>query len=344
VTWVSLLLADPSPCLRYMVLRELFLKPKDDPEVEELDKLRSEDPLLKELVNSQQDDGSWIDRGSIQQEQGRRIKSTAQALMRLGYLGYGPEFPSIKKGAEFLFYQQLDDGSWPLQGYAQETEMSEGYSMMPLQTALPLLGLAWSGYSTTSRAERAYDWLLEKSLPDGAWPTGIASGNYGRVAGYRKLAHSRWGCRSNTTGVVSCLSLHPERKRSQEAQRALDLLLGRETKERQSLGFEIVRKMGIEPSRGFLTYYARFDISQILDICWRVGATTTDDRVRDLVEFVQQAQGEYGLWNYPSKPQATRWVTFDLLRSLEKIDEEGDWISLEPRTPFRAYKKREKRF
>ena len=37
--------------------------------------------------------------------------------------------------------------------------------------------------------------LLERRLDDGAWPTGLASGVFGRVAGYRRIAHSRWGCR-----------------------------------------------------------------------------------------------------------------------------------------------------
>jgi hypothetical protein len=36
-------------------------------------------------------------------------------------------------------------------------------------------------------------------------------------------------------------------------------------------------------------------------------------------------------------------VTFDLLRSLSRLCEAGDWLSLEPRTPFRAYARREKR-
>ena len=31
MTWIPLLLADPSPCLRWLVLRELLGKPDDDP-------------------------------------------------------------------------------------------------------------------------------------------------------------------------------------------------------------------------------------------------------------------------------------------------------------------------
>jgi hypothetical protein len=122
------------------------------------------------------------------------------------------------------------------------------------------------------------------------------------------------------------------------------MLLGRETREKHTLGFEVARTIGVEPARGFLTYYAKFDAAQILDLCWRVGATLDDDRIAELVKFVKRQQGPYGLWEYVPHPQASRWVTFDLLRSLSKIDESLDWLSLEPRTPFRPYPKRERRF
>ena len=114
-----------------------------------------------------------------------------------------------------------------------------GYTMVPLQTALPLRALAACGYAADPRAERAYEWLLAQRLPDGAWPTGIAAGNYGRVAGYRRLPHSAWGCRSDTTGALICLALHPQRRRDEPARRGLDLLLGCEMREQHTLGFEV---------------------------------------------------------------------------------------------------------
>ncbi len=59
MTWAPLLLADPSPNLRWLVLRELLGKPAGDTEVAELALLREEDPLLAELIAAQNDDGSW---------------------------------------------------------------------------------------------------------------------------------------------------------------------------------------------------------------------------------------------------------------------------------------------
>lgn len=347
-TWVTLLLADPSPCLRLLVLRELLNRSEDDPEVRELAGLRDTDPLVADLLALQEADGSWktVDLSSRR----GRLRGTSLALMRLGYLGFGPDHPAVRRGVEHLFSLQREDGAWPLFDAWDEidgehpSEGREGYSMIPLQTAMPLRGLAACGYATDPRAERAFDWLLAQRLPDGAWPTGVASGTYGRVAGYRRLAHSRWGCRSNTTGALTCLAFHPQRKSAPEARRALDLLLGRETRERHTLGFEVARLIGVEPARGFLTYYARFDLAFILDLCWRVGASRDDVRIAELVAFVLELQGPYGLWEYTPRPQASRWVTFDLLRSLSRLDGATDWLSLEPRTPFQAYARRVKRY
>ncbi|MGC9348712.1 MAG: hypothetical protein ACP5JG_11280 [Anaerolineae bacterium] len=342
MTWIPLLLADPSPCLRSLVLRHLMGKSEDDPEVRELAVEQESDPLVAPLLEAQEVDGAWR-RGDLAWQGGAQ-RITMLALMRLGYLGFGPDHPAVARGAAFLFSCQRDDGAWERSRAYHGPEDGEGYSMVPLQTALPLRALAMCGYATDPRAERAYGWLIEQRLEDGAWPTGIAGGGtYGYVAGYRKMPHSRWGCRSNTTGALLCLAHHPERRSGPEARRALDLLLGRETRETHTLGFEVARLIGAEPTRGFMTFYARFDLAQILDLCWRVGASLDDPRVAELVTFVEDLQSDYGLWDV-EPPQASRWVTFDLLRSLSRLDASGDWASQEPRTPFQTYPKQPRRY
>jgi len=340
MTQVALLLADRSACLRLAVLRDLLQRDNDDPEVRELLALRDRDPLVRELLALQQADGSW----SMSAETGRgdARASTAVALTRLGYWGLDREYAAVRRGAEWLYSQQQADGSWPLGRVNDTVDRNERYVMVPLQTALPLRGLAMCGYAQDPRSERAYDWLLAQRLEDGAWPTGLAGKGdvYGYVAGYRRLPHSRWGCRSNTTGALLALAHHPTRRRGEEAARAMDLLLGRETREREAMGFEVARMIGLEPVRGFFTRYARFDLAMVLDLCWRLGVSANDARVADLVAFVQDAQGSQGLWRNPVYPQASRWITLDLLRSLSRLQPEEAWLSTEPRTPFRAYGKR----
>jgi len=342
-TWIPLLLADPSPILRRRVLRELLGRSEDDPEVHELLALQETEPLAAPVLAAQEPDGAWA-RGDLAWA-GDRQRMTLLALLRLGFLGFGAEHPAVQRGAEYLFSLQRADGAWPLPSTVDGVSgEEEGYTMVPLQTALPLRALASCGYATDPRAEHAYEWLLAQRLDDGGWPTGIAGGGvYGRGAGYRKLPHSRWGCRSNTTGALLCLAYHPERRHSEAARRALDLLLGRETKEAHTLGYEVTRLIGAEPTRGLMTFYARHDLALVMDLCARIGASADDARVGEMVAFVGGQRGTYGLWEAP-QPQASRWLTLELLRSLARLDQTGEWLSAEPRTPFQTYPKQPRRY
>jgi len=74
-----------------------------------------------------------------------------------------------------------------------------------------------------------------------------------------------------------------------------------------------------------------------------LNASIEDGRVKDLIDFIQHLQGENGLWECKLHPQANRWLTYDLLSSLKKIDNNTDWISHEPSTPFQEYSKKLKR-
>jgi hypothetical protein len=347
---IALLLADPSPRLRLLVLEALMGRPSSDPEVRELENLTAEDPIAAGILSLQQPDGSWSSLGGP--FHGGKILATSLALSRLGYIGCDSSHPAVTQGAEFLFSRQRRDGSWPL----SESYDEEGarYSMIPLQTAFPLSGLARCGFARDARSERAFDWLLSKRLPDGAWPTGIASGVLRYVGGYRRLPHSRWGCRSNTTACLICFARHPERRNSPETRRALDHLLARETRDAVTLGFETARLLGFSEVHGYLTFHAAFDAALMLDLCARMGLRMGDDeRVDNLVEFIQGLAGPEGLWEYAPNPRACRWISFDIMRSLMAIHAEhrfgalsGDrgWESLEPRTPFRAYPRPEKRY
>ncbi len=346
MTWVPLLLTDPSVNLRLLVLRELLKRSEDDEEVQELLTIREKDPIVESLFKTQLSDGAWnsVDlTGNISNT--GNLQATSQALVRLGYLGFDKDHKVIKKAAEYIFSKQKDDDSWPIpRNKPGPFEEIRGYDMVPLQVATPLEGLAAVGYSTDKRVEKSYDWLMEQRLDDGAWPTGTSSGVYGGVAGYRNIPHSRWGCRSSTIAVLNSLSYHPKRRQSSEAKRGLDLILGCETKQKNLLGFVISRLVGLEESRGWRTYYPKMDTAHILSLCWKIGASLDDERVAELVDFVKEQRGEYGLWECTLHPQASRWLTFDLLRTLSHLETNTDWISLEPRTPFQEYSKKLKRF
>ncbi|MFX1318210.1 MAG: prenyltransferase/squalene oxidase repeat-containing protein [Promethearchaeota archaeon] len=347
MTWTPLLLADPSPSLRLLVLRDLLNQPESDTEVQELQELQKSDPMVEKFLALQEPDGAFRSGEGGGTVLGR-IRMTSQALMGLGYFGLGPKHPAVKKGAEFLFTQQQSDGAFPLitQGAVLDGGKSQDvkYHAIPVQTALPLIGLAWAGYATDKRAEAAYEWLINEELPEGGWPSGRHKDKLIFAAGYRRLPHSKFGCRTNTTATVSALALHPTRRKSESARKGLDKLLAQEQRQAHTLGFEVARIIGAEPPRGGFTYFRRYDVGQMLDLSWRIGANLEDPRVDENIKFVKELQGPYGLWEYQRYPEVSRWVTFDLLRSLTRLDQDTDWVSLEPRTPFQAYPKKRRRF
>ncbi|MHA1926895.1 MAG: hypothetical protein ACW974_13345, partial [Candidatus Thorarchaeota archaeon] len=98
MTWIPLLLADRSPSLRRLVLKELLSRPDDDSEVMELEELIAEDPLVMNLLKKQNNDGSWqnIDIGGTETKE--RLRPTSFALQRLGYIGLPQNHPVIERG------------------------------------------------------------------------------------------------------------------------------------------------------------------------------------------------------------------------------------------------------
>ena len=318
-----LLLGDPSPILRRRTLLELLDVPADDPEVAELTAGVESDAGVVSLLA----DGT------------RELREMSFDLCRLAYAGLAHDQPRVAELAEALFAHQQDDGAFPLSAFAGKRSR---YEMIPLQTALPLRGLAAVGYAEDPRAERAYDWLLDQRLADGSWPTAHAAGHAGYVAGYRRLPGSP-GCRANTTAALACLALHPARAQADAARTALDLLLQRETRDEWALGSEVARLVGLEPPAGFITFYARFDLAFLLELATRLGAAADDRRLAELVAFLESLRTPYGLWQHPTYPELSRWLTFDLLLSLRRL-REGDWVGAAFPTSFRAYPRRRRRY
>jgi hypothetical protein len=143
--------------------------------------------------------------------------------------------------------------------------------------------------------------------------------------------------------VLLCLAHHEKLRTADTTRRALEHLLARETRDRSTLGFEVARLVGAVPFQGFLTLHAAFDSALLLDLCRRVGVSGQDERVRGLVEFVTGLRGPAGLWELPASRACSRWLSFDLLRSLAGIEGDSGWTSALPRTHFVAYPHRPRR-
>jgi hypothetical protein len=269
----------------------------------------------------------------------RRPMTAGYLLCQLAYLGYrGPE---LATAVEALFALQQPDGSW-------SQPIPEGPRFITMPTVVPLRGIAAAGFATDPRAERAYEWLLGARLPDGSWPAGPKAdlGVGGRPAQpemeYRRLTRGH-GCRSATTGAVACLALHPERRRSDAARIGVDHLLARETRDGSTLGWEVSRLVGLERAMGQVTFYVTFDLAFLLDLASRCGVSAQDRRVRELIAYLETLRGPYGLWQHPTHPQLSGWLTFDLERSLRRLGD-GDWVGNEEPASYTPYRRGPRRY
>jgi hypothetical protein len=323
---VALLLADRSPSLRYRALVEVDGASIDDPEVAALaEEIPGSDEVARVLTAV-----------------GDRARDASFALSRLAHLGLGRGHPAVDELVERVFSTQRKDGSWDPEAAWRGVAPEEGYKWRPLQTAIPLRGIAAAGYAEDPRAEQAFEWLLAHRMDDGTWPYGQAGAQKpGAVVGYRRLPQSD-GCRATTTGSLACFAHHPDRRTSTDARAALDVLLRRETRDEWAIGFEVSRLLGVEEPRGFATFYARFDLGFVLELASRIGVAADDVRIADLLTFLDERRGAHGLWEHPAHPHLSRWLTLDLLASRRRI-ERGDWSGTDRHVHFRAYPRQRRR-
>lgn len=320
----TLLLGDPSPSLRWRAARELDGADDEDPDIRswraEIDQSTNISTLLTQLAAAE-----------------TRPYLAGYLLCQLAHLGY--RGPATAAAVEKLFNLQQPDGSWS----TPHTDPSpiEGARFITMHTVVPLRGIASAGFATDPRAEHAYEWLLNTRLPDGSWPAGPKAdlGQHGRPTQlereYRRLIRGL-GCRSATTGAVACLALHPQRRRTEAARVGVDHLLARETRDTSTIGWEVSRLVGLEPAMGQVTFYATFDLAFLLDLASRCGISPQDRRVHDLVTYLHTLRGPYGLWQHPTHPQLSGWLTLDLETSLRQLHE-GDWIGNQEPAKFTPY-------
>jgi hypothetical protein len=73
----------------------------------------------------------------------------------------------------------------------------------------------------------------------------------------------------------------------------------------------------------------------VLELASRIGASLDDPRVADLATFLEARRGDGGLWEHPERPDLTRWLSFQIVASMRRL-ETSDWAGAAPRVPFRA--------
>ena len=91
----ALLLTDPSPILRRLVLRDLLARSDEDAEMLELAELAGQDAQAAGLLARQSANGAWQPAALSDGWGAGPIQATALALMRLGYLGFDHQHSAV---------------------------------------------------------------------------------------------------------------------------------------------------------------------------------------------------------------------------------------------------------
>ena len=211
--WKNTLKADPTDQLlkevgklgRYYILREIMDKPEDDAEVSSLRK-----ELVDEILVKQMENGSWNGK-AYDYENG-----TTHQLMKLIELGLSAQDAPVKKGTDYLFQCQVENGSF-VQG---RTRCGVNESNL-VQTNAVLLALARTGYGDDPRVAKGYQWLCNWQDEDGSWLSPRAKSSREQGEGY---PHPSCGIHATCNALLG-LSATEKTRQSQAAQRGAEFIL-----------------------------------------------------------------------------------------------------------------------
>ncbi|UCC17242.1 MAG: hypothetical protein JSU58_01455 [Dehalococcoidales bacterium] len=224
--WKKLLKADPTDKLleklerleRYYLLREIIERPEDDAEVRSL-----KIALVDEILGRQMEDGSWNGQPYDY------ANGTTHQLMKLAELGLSPEDEPVKKGTDYLFLHQAEDGSF-IQGKlncvcgTDIDPVARNFPLIksnPIITNAALLALTRTGHGDDPRVEKGYEWLCNWQDEDGSWSSPRARLCKERGEGY---PNTFCGIHSTCNALLG-LSATEKTRTSQAARRGADFLL-----------------------------------------------------------------------------------------------------------------------
>jgi hypothetical protein len=296
------LLEPENPPVRYWTLRDLLDRPADDPEVRAAQAAIPTSPPVAELLAAQKSDGYWVGKDYYLPKHG----GTFWVLSALADLGLTAENEHVRRGCDFLFAHQRDDGEFCRrrrvagQGLVWEAQAEHCTHARIVRFLLQF------GYADDPRTRAAIDWLLTSQRDDGLWLC-------------HWLRRGRYGCLRATLDYLRAAVLdaataaHPATTRAAAA--VYDLLL------QPRMGRYHVRDLWT-----ILEYpYFGYSVISALDALARLGYTPQQPKIAQALAYLLSRQSANGTWpleQRPSRPpidvgqtgEPNKWLTLDALR------------------------------
>lgn len=310
-----------NPGIRYFALRDLLHLAEDERAVLTARRQIMRSGPVPVILEAQDDDGTWVKKGSGYSP---KYRGTVWQVLFLAELGADPADHRVRKGCEAL----LRGGIAPNGAFSAYARATPSGALHCLNGNM-LYALQRLGFGDDPRVRRALDWQIGAILGEaeiefyksGTSGPGFACGiNLGQPCG--------WGA---AKAMNALLEIAP-RKRTQRVRRALqtgaDFFLSRDPAQADYPYTGRVSSAWFKP--GFpLSYW-----SDVLEVAWilvRLGYAS-DPRLRRALDWIVEKRDERGRWKLGNGLNGKMWIDIELrgkpskwvtLRALRVLDRAG---------------------
>ncbi|MFX0106449.1 MAG: hypothetical protein ACFE75_13315 [Candidatus Hodarchaeota archaeon] len=318
--WKDILHFDPLPRLLSTENKAIDFFVKQDLLTEEVKLIENiwTLPIPIDIINKQQDDGSWKYPSSKKDIRTQENYDQLETYRQLGFLiekyNFDNQHQAIQKAAEFLFSFQTEEGDF--RGiYGNQYSPNYSAAIMEL--------LIKAGYDQDPRVEKGFKWLLSIRQDDGGWTVPIRTNN-AKWSDVMDLEETLQPNKQKpfshmVTGVVlRAFAAHPNYRNLEDAKKAGELLASR------------FFKPDKYPDRKAVDYWFRVsfpfwftDIVSSLDTLSNLGFTTSHPQIKLALNTLRERQLENGLWDLKLLKTKDKdlplWVALAICRIFKKF-------------------------
>jgi len=315
MAWTSLLKEEPTPWLlepqdppvRYGALRHLLDRGEDDPEVREARAAIPLAPPASTIFAAQRPGGWW---GKTRDYYTPKHHATFWTLSVLGDLGLTAEDERVRRGCDFMFDHQRENGAFCRRRRVSGKGFIWVEEAAPCTHARIVRFLAQFGYGDDPRVEAGFDWLLGTQRPDGMW-----------MCDRRDV---RRGCLRATLDYLRAAILRPDAAGLEATGHAA----------------EVVADLLMEPRMSryhtggdweTLEYpYFGYSVLSALEALIALGHTPEHPKVAAAVDYLLSRQRSDGTWpmdqelhrppaDFGRAGEPSKWITLDALCTLKSL-------------------------
>jgi len=309
------LLEENNPSVRYYTMTYLLGAEVNHSELVEAKKQIMLSGAVKEILDFQNDDGSW---GNPDKFYTMKYKGTAWQLLILAELGADPEDDRVQNACEFILKmsQASEDGGFSVE-HGKKNDAGLPSKVIPCLTGNMTWTLIKLGYLKDDRVQSSIDWIVKNQRADDGDKPKLPKWAYeNRVACF-----SSHTCFMGIVKSLKALSAIPIELRSDDVKTKIDELV-------EFILIHHIYKKSHELNRdakpgwkrlGFPLMY-QTDILEILTIL--IDLDIKDKRMDDALALLKSKQLSDGRWKLENTYNGKFVV------DIEKKGEPSKWITL----------------